>query len=176
MTIREHINRRHRLRQLTRMAAVPHKKVLPPLSKVHSIGIVLPHDVSETDTQVLAFFVEHMVRRNIMVTQYRLPLADDKENTDKWGFPSPESLATFSSYCFDIIIAIAPNDDHGTLYTVLSTPARLRIAYDDTQRLPNELGKQTFDLFIRGTGQCNTTDYLKEILTLLLHKDIHTST
>ena len=149
------------------MAAIPHKKQLPNLDDVHSIGIVLPHESTADELRILQFFNNHMAKRDIVVTYYRHPSVGDKENLTRTGLPTPTYLSTFVSHTYDLIIAATPASDDNTLHAVLSTPARLRVAYDDTSMLLTPLTAQTYDLFIRGTGPCDLTNYLREILLLL---------
>lgn len=149
------------------MAAIPHKKRLPHLDNVHSIAIVLPHESTAEEQTILRFFGDHMAKRDIVVMHYRLPAAGDKENLTRLGFPAPAHLATFTSRSYDIIIAATPADDAQALFTVLSTPTSLRVAYDDTTLLLPPLAARTYDLFIRAKGPCDLTNYLREILILL---------
>jgi len=149
------------------MAAIPHKKRLPNLDDVHSIGIVLPHESTADDQRILQFFNNHMAKRNIAVTHYRLPADGDKENLTRIGLPTPDYLAAFTSRTYDLVIATTPAGDDRTLHAVLSAPAHLRVAYDDTSLFLSPLTTRTYDLFIRGAGPCNLTNYLREILLLL---------
>ena len=149
------------------MATVPHRKHLPHLDEVRSIGIVLPHESTEEDQRILQFFNNHMAKRDIVVTHCRHPLADDKKSLTRIGFPTPYQLSTFVSHTYDIVIAATPSNDDITLYTILSTPAHLRVAYDDTSLLPSPVATATYDLFIRGTGPCNLANFLRETLLLL---------
>lgn len=168
MFLLQHIKLRRQRNLLRKMAAAPHKKTLPNLEHVRSIAIITQQPLSDSDATVLHYFFDHMNRRDIKVTHLSLPPADDRLWHNRLGLPRPESIASFTSHSYDIIIAATLNDDPRTLFTVLSTKASLRIAYDDTQRIPDTLSTNTYDLFIRGIGHCNLTHYLKEILTLLL--------
>lgn len=167
MKIIDYIIGKRRERLLARMASLPHKKRLPSLDEVHSIGLVLPPTVGEDDKHILQLFKDHMVKRDIVVAQYHLPVPGDKESTTRLGVPTAAHLSAFSSHSYDILIAVSPANEHNTLFATLSTPTALRIAYDDTTLLPSPLATTTFDLFIRDKGPCNLTDYLREILILL---------
>jgi len=168
LKIIEYIKREWRERILAKMAAIPHKKRLPHLDHVHSIAIVLPHESTDEERTILQFFDSHMAKRDIVVTHYRVPAADDKVNLTRLGFPSPEHLATFASRSYDMVIAATQADDARALYAVLSAAASLRVAYDDTTLLLPSLAVRTYDLFIRAKGPCDLTNYLREILILLL--------
>lgn len=150
-----------RERVLWRMALEPRTKRLPNLDNVHSIGIVLPCQSTDEERHTLQLFASHMAKRDITVALYRLPAEDDTLRQTQ------EHLSLFSSHTYDIVIAAAPAGDQSTLYAVLSTPALLRVAYDDTSLLPHPLTNRAFDLFIRGTGECELTDYLRQLLILL---------
>ena len=167
MKILDHIHRKRREKTLLRLAATPHEKRLPNLDQVRSIGIVLPDSVPQEEQRILQYFNDHMVKRHIVVSLYRLPAPNDKDNHTRIGFPSPAHLSTFSSHTYDLLFATTPPDDHRTLFAILSTPARLRIAYDDTSLLPSPLATQAYDLFIRGNGPCNLAGYLRETLLIL---------
>lgn len=165
-----------RERVLWRMAEEPRAKRLPNLDDVHSIGIVLPCQSTEEEQRTIQLFASHMAKRDITVALYRLPAEDDTlrktqgkktKTRTKTGFPTSEHLSLFSSHTYDIVIAAAHAGSHEVLYAVLSTPALLRVAYDDTSLLPYPLTNRAFDLFIRGTGECDLTDYLRQILILL---------
>ena len=149
------------------MAALPHSKRLPNLDEVRSIGIVLPLEPTAEERRVLQFFDSHMAKRDIVVTRYHLPAADDKESLSRIGLIGAEHLATFAARTYDIVIAAAPAGDSRTLHAVLSTPSHLRIAYDDTTQIPSPITIRTYDLFIRAGGPCDITNYLREILILL---------
>lgn len=167
MKIIDYINRKRRERILCKLAAIPHKKRLPRLDDVRTIGIILYGNTSEEDKQTLNLFNSHMIKRNILVTCYRLPLIDDKENLTRIGLPTADHLATFTSHTYDVLIAATRANDNRTLFAVLNTPAHLRVAYDDTDLLPDPIATETYDLFIRGTGECHLVDLLREVLSLL---------
>ena len=160
------IREQHRLATLQQLAAKPHRTRIVHLDNIRSIGIILSCLTDEEQVTV-SQFMHHMTDRGIMVRKIELP-ANAETLLDKQGFPKQEFTQLFTSYHYDLLINATPTDDLFGLYLSLSSSSNLRVAYQDTTFPTQDITLSTYDLLIRGNGPLILSQYLTDLLNILL--------
>lgn len=91
-----------------------------------------------------------------------------EQQLDKYGLPKPELTQPFTNYHYDLLINATPADDTFGLFVTLSSSSNLRVAYHDTTHpLPDSI-QSVYDLIIRGNGPIVLSQYLPNLLNILV--------
>ena len=153
---------------LQRMVARPHAKCIKNLDDIRTIGLIA-YAPSQEEMTIISQFSQAMSTRGCLVR--KLILHADPTGLDRYGLPKKNAVGDFYDHSYDILIDATPENNLPGLCVTLRSRTLLRIAYDDTQLLPNPTKNATYDLIIRGSGSMEMKKYLTDILTIL--KDIN---
>lgn len=163
----ERIRDQHRATLFAQLAAKPHRARIAHLHDIRTIGIITPFP-SDEEQVTLSQFVHHMTQNGSQVRKIEMP-PNIEQQLDKYGLPRPELTQPFTDYHYDLLINAIPTDDTIGLYLTLATSSNLRVAYHDTTLPLPDLARNTYDLIIRGKGPVVLSQYLPNLLSILLN-------
>ena len=162
----EKIRDQHRTLLLQQLAAKPHRARIMHLYKIRSIGIIT---LSPTDEEqvTLTQFMHHMTENGSMVRKLEMP-PNMEQQLDKYGLPKTEFTQLFTSYHYDLLINATPTESLVGLYVTLAASSSLRVAYQDINLPTQDITLSTYDLIIRGNGPIVLSQYLPNLLNILM--------
>lgn len=91
-----------------------------------------------------------------------------EQQLDKYGLPKTELIQPFTNYHYDLLINATPADDTFGLFVTLNSSSNLRVAYHDTTFPLSDITLATYDLIIRGNGPIVLSQYLLNLLNILV--------
>ena len=156
----------HRDNLLQQLAAKPHRTRIVHLHKIRTIGIITPYPTDEEQI-TLSQFMHHMTQNGSTVRKIELPPTLEQQ-LDKYGLPRPELTQPFTNYHYDLLINATPADDTFGLYVTLNSSSNLRVAYHDTNYPLSDITMSAYDLIIRGNGPIILSQYLPNLLNVLV--------
>ncbi len=162
----EKIRDQHRTAVLQQLAAKPHRARIMHLHKIRTMGLVT---LSPTDEEQVTItqFMHHMGENGSVVRKLEMP-PNMEQQLDKYGLPKPELTQLFTSYHYDLLINATPTDNLFGLYVTLAASSNLRVAYQDTSLPTQDITLSTYDLIIRGNGPIVLSQYLPDLLNILM--------
>lgn len=156
----------HRDNLLQQLAAKPHRTRIVHLHNIRAIGIITPYPTDEEQV-TLSQFVHHMTQNGTTVRKIEMP-PNLEQQLDKYGLPKPELTQPFTNYHYDLLINATPADETFGLYVTLNASSNLRVAYHDTNYPLPDINLATYDLIIRGNGPLVLSQYLLNLLNVLV--------
>ena len=156
----------HRDSLFQQLAAKPHRTRIVHLHNIRTIGIITPYPTDEEQV-TLSQFVHHMTQNGSKVRKIEMP-PNLEQQLDKYGLPKPEFTQPFTNYHYDLLINATPADDTFGLYVTLNSSSNLRVAYHDTTYPLPDITLATYDLIIRGNGPIVLSQYLLNLLNVLV--------
>jgi hypothetical protein len=136
------------------------------LHDIRNIGLItLPPTKDEEIT--IAQFLRHMDKNGSTVKIIEMP-TNMEEHLDKYGLPKDTLTKDFTSYHYDLLINATPTDNLFGKYVTLASSSSLRVAYQDTTLPTHDATLSTYDLIIRGNGPMVLSQYLPDLLNILM--------
>ncbi|MBQ6069404.1 MAG: hypothetical protein IJK84_07875 [Bacteroidales bacterium] len=162
----EKIRDQHRTALLQQLAAKPHRTRIIHLHDIRTIGIITPQ-LNDEDQITIAQFMHHMTENGSMVRKIEMPL-NIEQQLDKYGLPKADLTQLFTSYHYDLLIDSTPSDSLFGLYVTLAASSNLRVGYQDTTLPTQDYPYSTYDLIILGKGPIVLSQYLPNLLSILM--------
>ena len=156
----------HRDNLLQQLAAKPHRARIVHLHKLRTIGIITTYPTDEEQV-TLSQFMHHITQIGSTIRKIEMP-PNLEQQLDKYGLPKTELIQPFTNYHYDLLINATPADDTFGLFVTLNSSSNLRVAYHDTTHPLSDITMATYDLIIRGNGPIVLSQYLLNLLNILV--------